>query len=123
LFELYDFTLTTVKVRGLSDLNDELSDIAGVWRQVGTGTAELDTAITISGYSVIWIKSDRATNTATLEVTADTLANWQSNGLPNGTDEYAVQPLWWIPWDSTKSQINLLSVTYLGDAPSIPAMA
>jgi len=125
LFELYDITRTTVKVRGLSDLNNELASLLGVWAVIGAGTATLDTAITISTYSVIYINRKRSAGggTATLEIATDTLANWQANGLPNGDHDDQTRPLWWIPWISADSRIDRVNITWLGDAPELPAFS
>jgi hypothetical protein len=87
LFDLYDIGNTTLKVRGFGSEGY----IAGVLTNVEAGTATLDTAITITTNTYLYVKLNRDTVTATFEKKT-------TSGQPSGTDTYEVYPLWWIPF-------------------------
>ena len=90
IFDLYDITSTTVKVRGTTD--DKLVCIVGVWTAITGGTHELDASITISANAYIYVTVKRNTagaSTAKLESGAT---------LPNGDEDEEHYPLWYIPF-------------------------
>ena len=98
IFDLYDVTATTLKVRG--DTDDKLVCVAGEWIQITGGSHALDADITISGAVYIYITVTRtagATPTATLESGAAKLDG-------NSTTEHIL--LWYIAWDAGEGAID-----------------
>jgi len=96
-FDLYDITDTTCKVRGFDTVTDKLACIAGVHVQITGGAEELDTAITISADTYIYVNGKRSDNTATLET---------SGTFDDGDDDEERFYLWFVPWDAGNSKIN-----------------
>lgn len=114
LFGLYDWTTTTVKVRGFG-VKDWFC-LAGVWTNITGGGEELDTAITISAAAYIYIKLHRASagQTVTLE---------QAAAKPGGDADDEPYLLWYIGWDSTNSVIDRSDIRDLQKSQNMTAMA
>lgn len=110
LFDLYDKTETTAKVRG----NAYAFCNAGVFSNISAGTATIDSNITFSANTYIYIKFDRATPAVTLEVGAS---------IPAGDDDTEYYPLWYVPWNSTTSKVNWKGRIWLGDSIHMEAMS
>lgn len=98
LFDLYDITTTTVKVRGLATLPSGFrkpSVVAGIHLAVSAGTsgATLDSAITIGANTLIYLKirKNATTEGATLET---------ATALADGDDDDEPYDLWYVPWDT-----------------------
>ena len=102
-FDLYKTTPTTVQVRG----DAKSFFMRGRATAVGAGTATIDTDITISANSYIYLKQDRdyllaqdppysTAGVVTLEVGAS---------VPDPDEATDYHPLWYIPWNGTGSQI------------------
>lgn len=108
IFDLYDVTATTCKVRGFDTASDELACIAGVHTAISGGGEALDTAITIAAaaYLYVNITKDFDTSTATLEQTA-------TYGDGDADEERFY--LWYIGWAS--SAINLPATVDLRGMP------
>jgi hypothetical protein len=115
LFDLYDITTTKVKVRGETYALYN----AGVALSIGAGSAGygLDADITISNNTYVYIKLDRSTPAATLEV-----ASGASPTVPGGDDTTEYYPLWYIAWDSTNSVIDRANIVDLRHAIHMEAM-
>ena len=94
-FELYDIRDTTLKVR--NDFYAVL--LIGIRKTIGTGAGgeRMDTNITISANTYIYLK---VTMAASPTVTIETGAT-----VPAGDDDDEFYPLWYIPWDSGESKI------------------
>ena len=119
IFDLYEITKTTVKIRGTSD--DKLVCIVGVWTAITGGTYELDTAIDISAiaadaYIYVTVKRVIASaSTAKLE---------GGSSLPNGDEDEEHYPLWFIPWDAGDSAIDAAeAIQYRSDTIHVTAFA
>jgi len=90
LFDYYDLTTTTLKLRGFDTGSDKVACIAGVHTVV---TGGLDAVITISANTYIYINMKRTDEggTATLET---------DSALNDGDDDEERYYLWYIPWDT-----------------------
>lgn len=113
LFDLYDVKKTTLKVRGFDTASDEVVCVAGVHLAVTGGGVELDTAITISANTYIYLNVTRGSpSTATLETTAT---------YADGDDDEERFYIWYIPWDT--NHIDIYNITDLRYTPHITGMA
>src|SRR3990167_9111237 len=107
IYELYDFSNTSVKVRsGLSHPTlgtREDARILGQVTRIQDGTAwngvtpKMNTAMTISETTYIYVKLNRSAPLLTLEI---------FSSVPQGDDTNEYYPLWYIPWDSTASMMG-----------------
>src|SRR3990167_328003 len=107
IYELYDFSNTSVKVRSglahptLSTRED--ARILGQVTRIQDGTAwngvtpKMNTAMTISETTYIYVKLDRSAPLLTLEI---------FSSVPQGDDTNEYYPLWYIPWDRTASMMG-----------------
>lgn len=102
LFELYDVTATTLKVRG----HAQAVRLFGTPYTVTAGSAgaALNANITISSNTYLWIKVELGTShTATLEAGA---------AIPDGDENSFPYPLWYIAWSGAAiDQANCIDLT------------
>lgn len=99
IYELFDISSSTVKVRGSDAIGatNELLGVAGTWQAIAAGSASFDSDITISEDSFIAIKTVHTDsgNTHTLELLTS---------IPDAVDEINSAtfhiPLWFIPWNT-----------------------
>lgn len=113
LFDLYDRTDTTFKVRGHVDA--KWAVIAGVHTAITAGVAgygldaEIDMSA-IAGTVYVWVKivRDETGGTATLELTDD---------REDGGDDWEPWDLWYVPWDAVNEVILWDDVVNLQGAP------
>jgi hypothetical protein len=108
LFDLYDTTDTTFKVRGCGPGTEYDFCAAGAFVSIGTGAngEELDAAITLSGdagYRYVYLKDSITASGAT---TVHTVTLETGESIPMGGDAGAGQaylyvPLWRLTWDGS----------------------
>lgn len=107
LFDLYDVDMTndTVKVRGCDTVSDKVAVVAGVHITV---TGSLDSDITISADTYIYLNIDRATPAAAIATTGT---------FGDGDDDEERFYLWYVPWDSGNSRIDAVNILDLRGMP------
>lgn len=95
VFELYDRTATTFKVRGCQGKEVE---IGGVWATItaGTGSKALAADITITETAWVWIALNKSASggTATLNFAA-------AASLPASDDDTEIYPIAYVPFASS----------------------
>ena len=128
LFDLYDRTSTTFKVRG-HDLQGVAGDdhciiVAGKQKVVGSGVAGfgLDEAVTVAAARYVCLldtitESEGASvHTVTLEIIASPMPD--GGDTSPGVTALLYVPLWWVPW--VTSRIDWDAVVDLRNLPVLP---
>lgn len=96
-FGLYDISVDKLKVRGFDTITDKLACISGVMKEITGGDEELDTEITITETTYIYVAVNRGDGTAKLDT--DTALN-------NGIDAEERFYLWYIPFADSKITVK-----------------
>lgn len=95
LYDLYDVTATTLKIRSFSGMD---AILGGQVKMISAGGAWVfDAAITIAAACYLYLEWNLTTNL---------LYGRKEAAFPAGTDTLDYYPLWYIGWDSGNSRIS-----------------
>ena len=111
IFDLYDLSKASFKVRGFDMLNNSTNAcfaLSGIWTNIAAGTAALDTAITIAANTFVYIKLHRATAGQTV-----TLEKLAASAMTNGDADDELYPLWYVPWLAGSSALDRAGIVDL----------
>jgi len=108
LFDLYEMDDYGATLKVMGHGYNELVPIAGTWKDIGAGAGgiDLDTTITISSNTYIYVKIDRENIVCTLEVQTSA----EAGSPPDGNEAWEPFVLWYIPWNSGNSTINWYNI-------------